>query len=156
MKLSKVVYLNLEAHKERDDRMRNWLKDAEVPDDRIVRYEGKDAAHYDSVEGIISAAVADGFPELNNLLDRSHPAIERWAKRGNVACAWAFRSMFRYVATQETDQACLVLIDDAQMLKPFSAFESVVEKAIDFDIIQFYNMVSRDDQKFDEIGRAHV
>ena len=148
MKLSKVVYLNLEVHKERDKRMREWLRDAEVPDNRIIRHEGKDAAHYDTVEEIVKAAEADGFPEFNNLLSPDLSAT--WAAQlGYIGCRWAFRSMLRYVASQNPQHAYLALTDKAEILKHFSEFERIVENAGEFDIIQFCNLIPRNNSRFD-------
>ncbi len=148
MKLSKVVYLNLSIHIERDATMRQWLASIGVPSESILRIEGKDAATYEDREAIIDAGVADGFTELRELSN-----MPEWYGKGDAAYAWAIRCVLREV--RDAEGACIVLLDDAELLKQFYEYETLVAETCDFDIIQlapwlppetstrFYNLLAK-------------
>ena len=149
MKLTEVVYLNLERHADRNKQMQEWLSAADVHPGRITRIEGIDAAFYESREAIIKAAVNDGFPEFRHIL--KEPV---WFGRGDIACGWALRRIFRSISVRPSDQAVLVLLDDAELMRPFKEYVSVVVKAPDFDILQFAPWIPTDDRFKDLISRA--
>ena len=147
MKLLDVVYLNLERHPDRNDQMLEWLSAADVHPGLITRIEGKDAAFYNSREDIIKAAVNDGFPEFRHIL--KEPAC---FGRGDIACSWALRSIFRRIAAQPSDQATFVLLDDAELMRSFNDYAYAVAKAPDFDILQFAPWVpDPNDQRFNDL-----
>lgn len=109
--------------------MRRWLEGIGVPSSKILRIEGKDAAMYPDRASIIDAGMTDGFPELIELSE-----MPQWYGKGDAAYAWAIRCVLRQVASE--DGACVVLLDDAELLKQFYEYETLVAEAGNFDIIQ--------------------
>ena len=147
MKITKVAYLNLDFHTQRDARMRQWLSDIGVPDSDILRFEGIDGARYEDREAVIEDAAADGFPEFQD------PNLADWFPTGDVAMNWAFRRIIREVRKLPADEAWFILLDECQLKHDFSVYKEIVANASRFDFIQFMHwdpVECNDDTEFGE------
>jgi len=129
MKLTKVVYLNLERHKERNETRLAWLESIGVPPEDNVRMDGIDAAVCASQNDIIEAGNRK-YPELRYFEDY------RWSGKGDVAYAWAIRTVIRYIMRQPPDTCCIALLDDCQLIKDYEEYKTLAHQVGDLDIIQ--------------------
>ena len=147
MKLTKIAYLNLNFHKERDARMRRWLRDIGVPDTDILRFEGIDGAQYKNRDAVIAAAAADGFSEFQD------PNLPDWFPKGDVAMNWAFRRIIREVRKLPADEAWFILLDECQLTHDFRVYQEIIANAPRFDFFQFMHwdpVACNDDVAFGE------
>lgn len=127
MKISKIVYVNLDSQPERRTWIETMLDVVKAPKDRLQRFAGIDGMKYASRTDIASAAVQDGFTEFQK-------DLPDWFGTGDLAVGWTWRRLLRDIPQNET---WFVLLDDEQLRHPFSVFESILKKAPAFDLFQF-------------------
>ena len=75
--------------------------------DTIVRFEAHDGREYADLDAIRTAAIADGFPHFDRMLDDNAP-------RGELALCWSWASALRFII--ELDTTALFLYDDYSLL----------------------------------------
>ena len=75
----------------------------------ITRFNAHDGLDYPSLDAIVDAAVADGFPHLVHLVD-SFTKAENGIERTVFASNWSIVSALRYIC--ELDKPVLLLLDD--------------------------------------------
>lgn len=131
--IKKVIYPNLDVHKERCGYMQKRLRELGVPSEKIYRCRAMDAADYETHLEIAEAASDDGFPEV---LKFAGEGRDFFRQKGDIGYQWTMRRVLREVKSIGT---CMVILDDAELVKEFREYEELVEKAGEFDIIQFEN-----------------
>ena len=131
MIITKVVYVNLEYHKEWDLLQRMWLEIMGVPTYDILRFEGIDGKQFKTIESIQSAAADDGFPEFRDA------GVPDWFGIGDLAVNWTHRRILREISRIPDHEVWFVILDDEFILHPYKTFQDILEKAENFDFIQF-------------------
>ena len=132
--IQKVVYPNAGTLVKRREYMETKLRERGVPDDKILRHEGRDAADYKSRFDVAKAAADDGFPEIMRLARGGY--YDKEGGKGDAAWAWTTRRTLRQMSHLGT---CIFMNDDEQLVKHFSEYEVLVRRAGEFDIIQLMN-----------------
>ena len=108
--ISEVIVLNLRHRQDKFWSIYGALVASGTPPGRIRRWEAMPASDYKDIEALVDAAVKDGFPEFQTMLEN-----ERFDRYLAVnAQFWSYCQMLRYIA--ERNITAVILYDDRYIL----------------------------------------
>ena len=140
--ISEVLVLNLKHRSDKFWSVYGALVAAGTPVEKIKRWNAMPASDYKNIEALVDAAVKDGFPEFQTLLENE--MFDRYLTIS--AQFWSYCQMLRYIS--EKNIVAVILYDDRYILNwtQFSRVYTLVERrkedsvnsenAVDFYMLQ--------------------
>ena len=127
MRLTKMVYLNVDSLPERAAWMEAGFNQIGVPADRWERFPGVDGADYPSYDALL----ADMPPFMSKVRGT-------WleGQRGTTALHYSHYLLYQSVAAVADDECVLVLHDDCRPCRPFNDYVQLAADLPNFDFVQ--------------------
>ena len=141
MIINEVLVLNLKRREDRKYAMIGHLctHGIDVPTDRLHFFPANDGQVYETVDEVIEAAAADGFPHYKQIV-REKPHI---GAKSRIATDWSWCQVMRYIAqSHDSSRLVLFLYDDMRLKYDFYNLELVMqmlmERPVPFYALQLY------------------
>ena len=122
--ISEVLVLNLKHRSDKFWSIYGALVAAGTPVEKIKRWNAMPASDYKNIEELVDAAVKDGFPEFQTLLEN-----ERFGSNLAISAQfWSYCQMLRYIG--EKNIVAVILYDDRYILNwsQFSRLYMLIER----------------------------
>ena len=120
----KIIRLNIPRLQFRRDFVAGILFGRDVPLEKMIVWEGRDAAAYEKTYQVFEDAVKDGFSHFQRYLDMN---TDDWLPIGTACQHWDVCRICRYIQT--INETVIYLHDDQYLLKPYNAYLELFDDA---------------------------